>query len=478
MTESPSWPEPTPTPEPAPAPEPEPRRLHPAAIVVYSASALGNLALPLAVILGMSVLGGDGPDLQRPDADAGVRRRRPRHRGDRRLRALDRRPGTGSTSRGHLPPHRAVPDQGHERAVRAHPGDRRPAGPAPALVRRVRASTSRPARAARAARSRCPRSLPEAVAELRGLRAVGACRRRGGGRASRARLTGRELAAAAVTAGQLGDRAPGARGARPGRRAGRRGGGRRERASGSSRRRSEGGCSSSSRCSCWPGLLSTLGAFVAFGGFTVTRGEDRLRIRRGLLAAARGHRAGRPRARGARGRGRASGARSGCARWPSRSRATRRRRARRGRCSRSCGCGTCARSWTRSCRSSPTTWRARAPADPRGAALHGAAAARRRAARRRPAGSSSDRGRWSRSARRAVRLGALARGGLALADGRLAVRSLRIARSTVLAPARFRESHTWAQNVFQRRAALADLVRGVRQAHDRAHPPPGGGGRG
>ena len=44
-----------------------------------------------------------------------------------------------------------------------------------------------------------------------------------------------------------------------------------------------------------------------------------------------------------------------------------------------------------------------------------------------------------------------------LADGRLAVRSMRLARTTVLAPARFRESHTLAQNLFQRRADLADL---------------------
>jgi putative membrane protein len=44
-----------------------------------------------------------------------------------------------------------------------------------------------------------------------------------------------------------------------------------------------------------------------------------------------------------------------------------------------------------------------------------------------------------------------------LRDGRLAVRSMRLARTTVLAPARFRESHTLAQNVLQRRADLADL---------------------
>jgi putative membrane protein len=47
--------------------------------------------------------------------------------------------------------------------------------------------------------------------------------------------------------------------------------------------------------------------------------------------------------------------------------------------------------------------------------------------------------------------------GWRLRDGRLAVRSMLLARTTVLAPARFRESHTVAQNPFQRRARLADL---------------------
>ncbi|HWK27461.1 MAG TPA: PH domain-containing protein [Solirubrobacter sp.] len=44
-----------------------------------------------------------------------------------------------------------------------------------------------------------------------------------------------------------------------------------------------------------------------------------------------------------------------------------------------------------------------------------------------------------------------------LDGGRLAVRSLRLARTTVLAPAEFRESHTLAQNLLQRHARLADL---------------------
>ena len=48
--------------------------------------------------------------------------------------------------------------------------------------------------------------------------------------------------------------------------------------------------------------------------------------------------------------------------------------------------------------------------------------------------------------------------GWRLHDGRLAVRRLGLARTTVLAPAPRRESVTFAQSVFQRRAALADLV--------------------
>jgi putative membrane protein len=48
-------------------------------------------------------------------------------------------------------------------------------------------------------------------------------------------------------------------------------------------------------------------------------------------------------------------------------------------------------------------------------------------------------------------------GGWRLAGGRLAVRGLRLARTTVLAPAALRESHTIAQTPLQRRGDLADL---------------------
>jgi putative membrane protein len=47
--------------------------------------------------------------------------------------------------------------------------------------------------------------------------------------------------------------------------------------------------------------------------------------------------------------------------------------------------------------------------------------------------------------------------GWRLAEGRLAIRSLRLARTTVLGPARYREWHELSQNPFQRRARLADV---------------------
>ena len=47
--------------------------------------------------------------------------------------------------------------------------------------------------------------------------------------------------------------------------------------------------------------------------------------------------------------------------------------------------------------------------------------------------------------------------GWRLRDGRLVVRSLLVARKTVLAAAVNRESHSIAQSVLQRRASLADL---------------------
>jgi putative membrane protein len=48
--------------------------------------------------------------------------------------------------------------------------------------------------------------------------------------------------------------------------------------------------------------------------------------------------------------------------------------------------------------------------------------------------------------------------GWRLSDGRLALRSLRLARTTLLTPAARLQEHAIAQNPFQRRAGLADLA--------------------
>jgi putative membrane protein len=52
----------------------EPRRLHPSAVVIYSASALRNFAFPLLVIVAVTLLGGafDGRGLLRALAYGGA----------------------------------------------------------------------------------------------------------------------------------------------------------------------------------------------------------------------------------------------------------------------------------------------------------------------------------------------------------------------------------------------------------------------
>ena len=247
----------------------------------------------------------------------------------------------------------ARPDRGH----------RRPPGAAAAGVRRVRGR--RADRRGRQGR----RDLAARADAGRPSRSCARARPRRRGRASRTRPTGRRGACSPARArDRRADRGPA-----------------RDRAAGAGRRRS--------RCSqqlfdeeqgeeavrwlphtvtavvlgaaallvlAW--LLSTLGAVVAFGGFTLTRDGDRLRIRRGLVAAQRGDRAGRAgarragrrgrlpapvRARGAdrRGHGLRRGGRRGAHAVPARARARRR-----------------GASWTSSCPSWPTTragWSAR-----------------------------------------------------------------------------------------------------------------------
>ncbi len=62
--------------------------------------------------------------------------------------------------------------------------------------------------------------------------------------------------------------------------------------------------------------------------------------------------------------------------------------------------------------------------------------------------------------------------GWRLEDGRLAVRSRRLARSTVLAPAAGREFHDLAQTALQRRARLADVAVAFGKGTVGADPPP------
>ena len=200
-----------------------------------------------------------------------------------------------------------------------------------------------------------------------------------------------------------------------------------------------------------------MGAIVTFGGFTVTRDDDRLKIRRGFVS--------RVEATVPVSRVRAVRVVEGIFRRPF------------GLASLTIEVtgyadeASAARTLfpivrlrdvepflERSCPSWPTTraaWSRRRPAPP--AAICCSRCWRARWSPSAP-GSRSARSRCSRSP------SALAYGharwraaAWRLANGRLAVRSMLLARTTVLAPARFRESHTLAQNLFQRRADLADL---------------------
>ena len=134
------------------------------------------------------------------------------------------------------------------------------------------------------------------------------------------------------------------------------------------------------------------------------------------------------------------------------------------------------RSWTSCCPSWPTT--SAALERPPARAPRGATCCRRCSPARWSRAAGVVRGRAVRAARAAargaLRLRALARRGLAPAR-RAARGALAAARARrPCSPRRaLRESHTVAQNVFQRRARLADLERGVRQADDGADPAPG-----
>ena len=494
MTGSPSWPGPIPTPEPPPATAPV-RRLHPAAIAIYSASALGNLALPLAVILGTSVLGGglDFGDFVRTIGwgAAGL------------VAAVVMGYVRWSTTEYWISP----AGISHHTGLLSKKDTNVPFDRIQALdvqqgvlqrwfgVQRVDVQTGAGGKGGEIS---LPALLPDAVAELRGLRPSVVTEEADG--VSRS-LTPRELVAAAFTAGQLGIVIPvlAVLGQAAGQVA-----------------EEEGGRNAvqlvPDTVTGWvliavgllvlAWVLSTLGAFVAFAGFTVTRGDDRLRIKRGLVQ--------RREATVPLHRIRAVRVIEGVFRRPF------------GLCSLSVEVtgyaeeASAARTLFPLVRvrdvhafleeilpefgeSSPSGLASAvgnsltlAPAGPADDGEHSPGAfAVGNSLTHAPTGPANPFGLErppARAARRYVAppvLGALllvAAGwffagpwalfalllapygwarwraaGWHFADGRLAVRTLRIARTTILAPARYRESHTWAQNVFQRRASLADL---------------------
>ena len=109
-----------------PTPKPDERRLHPSALVIYSADALRNAAFPLLVILGVTLLG--GPLDTRALLQAAI------YGGIGLVIAVS--VGAISTShqllhrpRGDPPPDGRAVEEGHRHPARPDPGDRRPPGP-------------------------------------------------------------------------------------------------------------------------------------------------------------------------------------------------------------------------------------------------------------------------------------------------------------------------------------------------------------
>ncbi|WP_121254325.1 PH domain-containing protein [Solirubrobacter pauli] len=454
------------------------RRLHPAAIAIYSASALGNLALPLAVILGTSVLGGglDFQDLMRTVGwgAAGL------------VAAVVMGYVRWSTTQYWI----SQAGISHHTGLLSKKDTNVPFDRIQALdvqqgvlqrwfgVQRVDVQTGAGGKGGEIS---LPALLPDAVAELRALRPSVVTEEADG--VSRS-LTPRELVAAAFTAGQLGIVLPvlAVLGQAATQVAEEEGG---ENAVQLIPETVTGWVVVAVALLALAWVLSTLGAFIAFAGFTVTRGEDRLRIRRGLLQ--------RSEATVPLHRIRAVRVVEGVFRRPF------------GLCALSVEVtgyaeeASAARTLFPLVRVSEVQDFLDELLPEMGAAGHGEAPGRAAAdgrgeralagGGRRSAGAvvALDRP-PARAARRYVApplLGALVLAGAGwlvvgpfslfalvlapygwarwraagwhFADGRLAVRTLRIARITILAPARYRESHTWAQNVFQRRAALADL---------------------
>jgi putative membrane protein len=436
---------------------PDERRLHRSALIIFSADALKNAAIPLILIVGGTLFGGslDTRDLLRAAIWGGAGLAIAVTVGFIRYQSTSYYIGpeaihhlTGALSK-------KVTDIRLDRieAIDIHQG------PLQRLfgVYQVDVQTGAGKKGGEIS---LPALTPEAVEELRAARPqaahlVDAVSEDDVDRPSR-RLAGRDLAIAALTAGQLGIVVPVLAGA-------------------SqivqqlfNEREGEEAVRSLPHSTlvivlavvgivllAW--LLSTLGAIVAFGGFTVTRDGDRLRIRRGVVE--------RSEATVPVGRVRAVRVVEGIFRRPF-------------------GLATLTVEITgyadeasaartlfplvrlRDVDAFLSEFLPELADDPRGLRRPPRRAARRYLLLPVVLGALVSVGAWflvGAFAPLALVAGALyghARwraAGWRLADGRLAIRSMRLARTTVLAPARNRESHTLVQNLLQRRADLADL---------------------
>ena len=303
-----------------PATMPDGSRLRPSAVVIYSAAALRNAAFPLIVLIAIWVFGGatDNRGFLRCAA-----LRRDRLRRSRVIAGAMRYQSTTCpplrTTRWVPPPHRHLQHEGHRHPARPDRGDGRPPGPAAAGCSGSSRCDVPTGATSKGGEISLPALTQEAVAELRrpARRRRPPWPRRRSASARAAGSPDASSAIAALTAGQLGILLPGARRRWPDhpaalRREAGRGG---DPLAAAHRHRGRPRRGRAARLLAW--LLSTVGAIVTFGGFTVTRDGDRLRISRGLVqrseATVRGARrpARWPRCAGRRRGGSAAGRRRG-----------------------------------------------------------------------------------------------------------------------------------------------------------------------
>jgi putative membrane protein len=432
---------------------PETRRLHPSAVAIYSADALRSAAFPLVAIIGIGLLGGESDTrgllralvygaigLAVSVLVGSMRYQSTTYRID--AEAIHHHTGILSTKDTDIRLDRIEAIDVHQ-------------GPLQRLFG-VFAVDIQTGAAGKGGEISLPALTPEAVAELRAARPQAAAAVEHAPQGPSRRISGRDLAIAALTAGQLGIVLPVLAGA-----------GQILQQTFSEQRGEEairvlphtataiGVGAAALLVLAW--LLSTLGAVVAFGGFTVTRDGDRLRIRRGLVQR-REATVPVPRVRAVRvvegifrrpfGLAALTVEVTGYAEEASAARTL----------------FPLVR--VRDVEAFLAEFLPELADDPRGLAPPPRRAARRYLLLPVLAGAVVTVAAWffiGPPALIALVVGAAygtARWRSAawrLQDGRLAVRSMLLAQTTVLAPAHFRESHTLAQNLFQRRASLADL---------------------